>query len=214
MGKYDEIMDKIDVTDELKNRILSQMERVDISPRENTIVPMRLARRILPFAACAAIVVAVFAVPQIRQKSPQKPGEENPTVEGLYAPQEVASAEKLSEAVGFPVKDIASLKEKATDRSYMTYGDGLAEITYRWDSQNICFRQSQGQEDNSGDYNSYATEKIISMGNNSVTLKGEAEDKILLATWSDGTYSYSLSMAKALKKADVLGIIEEIEKNI
>lgn len=108
---------------------------------------MRLARRILPFAACAVIVVAGLTVPQIRQKipqKPQKPGEEKPAVEGVYAPQEVASAEKLTDAVGFPVRDIASLKEKATDRSYVTYGDGLAEITYRWDSQSICFRQSQG----------------------------------------------------------------------
>ena len=116
--------------------------------RKNNIVPMRLARRILPFAACAVIVVAGLAVPQIRQKipqNPQKPGEEKPAVEGVYAPQEVASAEKLTDAVGFPVRDIASLKEKATDRSYVTYGDGLAEITYRWDSQSICFRQSQGQ---------------------------------------------------------------------
>ena len=78
MGKYDEIMEKIEVTDEMKKRILSQIERVDISPRKNNIVPMRLARRILPFAACAVIVVAGLAVPQIRQKipqNPQKPGE-------------------------------------------------------------------------------------------------------------------------------------------
>lgn len=32
MGKYDEIMEKIEVTDEMKKRILSQIERVDISP--------------------------------------------------------------------------------------------------------------------------------------------------------------------------------------
>ena len=116
MGKYDEIMEKIEVTDEMKKRILSQIERVDISPRKNNIVPMRLARRILPFAACVVIVVAGLAVPQIRQKipqKPQKPGEEKPAVEGVYAPQEVASAEKLTDAVGFPVRDIASLKEKA-----------------------------------------------------------------------------------------------------
>lgn len=115
MGKYDEIMEKIEVTDEMKKRILSQIERVDISPRKNNIVPMWLARRILPFAACVVIVVAGLAVPQIRQKipqKPQKPGEEKPAVEGVYAPQEVASAEKLTDAVGFPVRDIASLKEK------------------------------------------------------------------------------------------------------
>ena len=174
---------------------------------------MRLARRILPFAACAVIL----AVPQIRQKipqKPQKPGEEKPAVEGVYAPQEVASAEKLTDAVGFPVRDIASLKEKATDRSYVTYGDGLAEITYRWDSQSICFRQSQGQEDNSGDYTHYAEEKLIVVGKYSVTFKGQEKGSYMLATWSDGTYSFSVSATQALKKAEFLGLIEEIEKNI
>ena len=177
--------------------------------RKNNIVPMRLARRILPFAACAVIVVAGLTVPQIRQKIPQKPA-----VEGVYAPQEVASAEKLTDAVGFPVRDIASLKEKATDRSYVTYGDGLAEITYRWDSQSICFRQSQGQEDNSGDYTHYAEEKLIVVGKYSVTFKGQEKGSYMLATWSDGTYSFSVSATQALEKAEFLGLIEEIEKNI
>ena len=185
--------------------------------RKNNIVSMRLARRILPFAACVVIVVAGLAVPQIRQKipqKPQKPGEEKPAVEGVYAPQEVASAEKLTDAVGFPVRDIASLKEKATDRSYVTYGDGLAEITYRWDSQSICFRQSQGQEDNSGDYTHYAEEKLIVVGKYSVTFKGQEKGSYMLATWSDGTYSFSISATQALEKAEFLGLIEEIEKNI
>ena len=152
---------------------------------------------------------------QIRQKipqKPQKPGEEKPAVEGVYAPQEVASAEKLTDAAGFPVRDIASLKEKATDRSYVTYGDGLAEITYRWDSQSICFRQSQGQEDNSGDYTHYAEEKLIVVGKYSVTFKGQEKGSYMLATWSDGTYSFSVSATQALKKAEFLGLLRKLKK--
>ena len=166
--------------------------------RKNNIVPMRLARRILPFAACVVIVVAGLAVPQIRQKipqKPQKPGEEKPAVEGVYAPQEVASAEKLTDAAGFPVRDIASLKEKATDRSYVTYGDGLAEITYRWDSQSICFRQSQGQEDNSGDYTDYPAVTELTVGTVTAELRGEAAERYTLAVWTDGQYAYSLRLS-------------------
>lgn len=36
----------------------------------------------------------------------------------------------------------------------------------------------------------------------------------MIATWSDGTYSFSVSATQALKKAEFLGLIEEIEKNI
>ena len=36
----------------------------------------------------------------------------------------------------------------------------------------------------------------------------------MLANWSDGTYSVSASVVQALKKAEFLGLIEEIEKKI
>ena len=90
---------RIRQTDELEETLVAEKredlrfvwEAVRALPKNN-IVPMRLARRILPFAACVVIVVAGLAVPQIRQKipqKPQKPGEEKPAVEGVYAPQEV-----------------------------------------------------------------------------------------------------------------------------
>lgn len=50
------------------------------------------------------------------------------------------------------------------------------------------------------------------MGKYSVTFQGEKEDQYMLATWSDGTYSFSVSVAQAWKKAEFLGLIEEIEK--
>lgn len=218
MQKYNEIMEKIKVTDEMKNRILAEIEKAGIVPEKKKVVSMRLMRRILPVAACAGILAVAIAVPQIRQNMQQKPGgqmspEEEPDVEGIYAPQEVSSAKELSDTVGFSIKDIPSLKKQAEETAYVAY-DNLAEISYAWGEQKIGFRKSQGKEENSGDYNSYASEKIIVVGNNSVTLKGETEDEISLATWSDGTYSYSLSMSKALKKADILGLIDEIEKII
>lgn len=218
MQKYDEIMEKIEVTDEMKNRILAEIEKAGIVPEKKKVVSMRLMRRILPVAACAGILAVAIAVPQIRQNMQQKPGgqtspEEEPDVEGIYAPQEVSSAKELSDTVGFSIKDIPSLKKQAEETAYVAY-DNLAEISYAWGEQKIGFRKSQGKEENSGDYNSYASVKIIVVGNNSVTLKGETEDEISLATWSDGTYSYSLSMSKALKKADILGLIDEIEKII
>lgn len=218
MQKYNEIMEKIKVTDEMKNRILSEIEKAEIRGMTNDAVSTRLWRRILPIAACVGILVVIFATPQIRQNMGQQPGQQSPEqqgpdVEGFYAPQEVSSVEELADAVGFSVKDISSLKEQAKETVYMAY-DNLAEISYAWGEQKICFRKSTGQEDNSGDYNSYNMEKIVVVGKNSVTLKGESEEKILLAIWSDGNYSYSLGCTKPLKKAEILGIIGEIEKII
>ena len=83
-----------------------------------------------------------------------------------------------------------------------------------YEKETVCIRQSQGQEDNFGVYTEYPEEKIVVVGKYSVTFQGEKEDHYMLATWSDGTYSFSVSVAQAWKKAEFLGLIEEIEKNI
>lgn len=83
-----------------------------------------------------------------------------------------------------------------------------------YEKETVCFRQSQGQEDNFGVYTEYPEEKIVVVGKYSVTFKGQEKGSYMLATWSDGTYSFSVSATQALKKAEFLGLIEEIEKNI
>ena len=57
-----------------------------------------------------------------------------------------------------------------------------------------CFRQSLGEEDNSGDWNEYPAKESFTVNGCAVTLKGEA-DSYTLAIWQDGTYSYSLSLS-------------------
>lgn len=113
-----------------------------------------------------------------------------------------------------PAHEKAWLLKVAANLSKNRIDYNRIQITYRWDSQSICFRQSQGQEDNSGDYTHYAEEKLIVVGKYSVTFKGQEKGSYMLATWSDGTYSFSVSATQALKKAEFLGLIEEIEKNI
>ena len=185
--------------------------------RKNNIVPMRLARRILPFAACVVIVcggACSSADPAENSAKPAKAGRRKTGGRGVYAPQEVASAEKLTGCGGLSGQGYCFAERKSNGSFLCDIWGWLAEITYRWDSQSICFRQSQGQEDNSGDYTHYAEEKLIVVGKYSVTFKGQEKGSYMLATWSDGTYSFSVSATQALKKAEFLGLIEEIEKNI
>ena len=89
------------------------------------------------------------------------------------------SAEELSDAVGFTVKEIGELPFTA----YFTYDDTLAEIRYTGDDQEVYFRKSQGDdEDNSGVYNTYSQETTINMGEAEVTCKGDS-DAYELAIW-------------------------------
>ena len=52
------------------------------------------------------------------------------------------SAEALSEKVGFPVKDIPSLKAQADETTYLAEW-GMAEIQYLIDGHTISYRKSQ-----------------------------------------------------------------------
>ena len=53
---------------------------------------------------------------------------------------------------------------------------------------------SVGTEDHSGDWNEYPAQESLTVNGCAVTLKGE-RDSYTLGIWSDGTYSYSLSLS-------------------
>ena len=61
-----------------------------------------------------------------------------------------------------------------------------------------------------GDFTSYSWEKTITAGPYTVTCKGE-DGLVLLAVWSDGTYSFSLHTSAGLTTDQVQAIIESIE---
>ena len=211
MRKYDEIMDKVEVTDEMKKRILSNIEKEDLDGH----APKRVFRWNKMASMAAGLVVLLIAgallYPQLIHRDDMEPDE---NVQGVWGMQEYDSAQKLSDQLTFAMKDIPSLAEKSRDTSYVAYDENFGEITYAWDDQSVCYRKSTGTEDNSGDYNEYAHEDTVTTDDIVCTLKGDNQDRYVLAIWTDGTYAYSLSAAKAMEKKDLLDLIVEIAKNI
>ena len=211
MRKYDEIMDKVEVTDEMKKRILSNIEKEDI----HSHAPKRFFRWNKLASMAAGLVVLLIAgallYPQLIHRDEVEPDE---NVQGVWGRQEYDSAEALSEQLSFAMKDIPSLAKKSQDTSYVAYDEDFVEITYAWDDQSVCYRKSTGTEDNSGDYNEYAHEDTVTTGDIVCTLKGDNQDHYVLAIWTDGTYAYSLSVAKAMSQKELLDLIVEIAKNI
>lgn len=221
MQKYDEIMDKIHVTDEMKKRILSNIENEAEKgkvPGKRRILPFKTLHKIMAAAACLLLLgVSAAVIKPSLVKDPSKipvevPTETGENVQGTFRVEEKNSAEELSDTVGFTVKKLASLEEKATVE-YVAYGTDLAEINYTWGEQTICLRQSEGTEDNSGDFNTYNNETIIQTGDYKVTAKGNKSDEFSVFLWTDGTYAYSIHAEKPLKNADICAFVYEIEKN-
>ena len=188
--KYDEVMDKIELTPQMRARILEHVERQMSEPAKK---PARRSylRRFAALAACLAILVAgAVTLP----KFVSQPAQKEPETMAANGMIELPSAAELSEAVGFPVKSAATLPFFPQSSHYASYWGDMAQIDYANGDASACFRQSLGTEDNSGDWNEYPQQTVIDVGGLSVTLKGET-GSFTLAIWSDGTYSYSLSLS-------------------
>ena len=191
-ARYRELMDQIQVTDEMRGRILRHLREVE---------PVAGGRaghnavRWLSLAACAALLLAgALAAPRWLAPSTQPSPSQVLVQPGIVT---CADADQLSEAVGFPVEDLAVLPFPVSQTTYTAYQGQLAQITYEGEENSAVLRKSQGDEDNSGDYTVYGAEVSLEVGAITATLKGEG-DLFCLALWSDGTYSYSLRLSQGM----------------
>lgn len=202
--KYDEIMDKIAVTDEMRKRILDNIAE----QKPQNVVRFPHMKRYLSIAACFAALAAVaLTVPSItnivRTNEPAVLAPANGIVE-------VSSAEELSSAVGFEVSDVANLPFTPSQTVYSSYWGDMAQIDYSGEGQSASFRKSAGAEDISGDYNTYASAVEAAVGTADVTLKGD-NGLYTLAVWTDDGYSYSLCLSEGIEKNQWEEIIKGIE---
>lgn len=194
--KYDEVMDKVEVTPEMRQRILNNLQNMDLSGQVLAqVVRFPRWRQWAAIAACLAVVLAgALALPRLMQ------GQEDPNVAVTNGIVEVASVEELSETLGFAVTEPA-LPFRVEKTVYLSYWKELAEITYSGEGQTAVYRQGLGTEDVSGDYEAYPTQTELEMGDLAVTLKGES-GVYVLAVWYDGECAHSLSLSQGVDEED------------
>lgn len=181
--KYDELMDKIEVTDAMRARILRNVSAA--APKKTPV------RRYTLLAACLAVVLlGAVCVPKLMDPAPQ--GEQVAIANGMV---EVADAAALADAVGFPAAEAAELPFDVEETTYTSYWGELAEICYAGGGQIVDLRTSAGTEDNSGDYTDYPAVTELTVGTVTAELRGEATERYTLAVWTDGQYAYSLRLS-------------------
>ena len=129
MSKYNEIMEKVNVTDEMKSRILGNIDEY-FSRKKNA----KKKSFYLAFGgvAAAALLMIIIRPWDNNVARPINPGT-NSVGEGstglcVNPMQDYASAEELSNAVGFNVPEIKSLPFKPSETEYTTIGEGFAQI--------------------------------------------------------------------------------------
>lgn len=200
---YDEIMEKIKVTPEMRQRILERVAQENITSSFSKIVRFSALKKYLSLAACFTfLLVGVVALPRLL-----KPAEPEPPSLGVSNIVEAVSLEELSKLVGFEVTVDFSLPFKIEKTAYSSYWNEMAQIEYNGGEYSVIYRQSQGTDDNSGDYNIYNDITEITIDSRNITLKGD-DNIYVLAVWTNGTYSYSMSISPGVSKDDWYTILK------
>ncbi len=206
-NSYHEIMDKITVTPEMRQKLLSDMPE-KISRRKKR-QRMNKIIRYASFAACITLILtAVLTFSGIvthDSSSPDK--QENDLTQAVNGIEECASLDELAAKVNFTVTELKELPFTTEQISYLSFWNTLAEIDYDGSDNSITFRTSKEKEDNSGDYNVYETNETVTINGISVTLKGNNQT-YSLAIWQNGEYSYSISLKKGISKEDLTTLLK------
>ena len=138
-----------------------------------------------------------------------------PMIEEATPYQEVGSLQAASSLAGFEMI-VPKTKTSEYEVAYLVYhGDGIAMIEVNYKAENgtdrgYYVRKAKGNEDISGDYNTYASTDIEKRDGRVITLKGN-DDKWSLATWSANGYSYAIGLQnQSMDKETILALVKEI----
>lgn len=198
MNKYNEIMARVTVSEETKERILNELQAAP-APQAK-VVRFPNIKRYIALAACFALVIVGVLI-ATRPEPPQVGGD----LTG-GAPVEYESAKALSKACGIKIKDLENLPFAATQITYLDYGVNLAEICYSNGEESLYYRVSIGSGDNSGDYNEYDRVETVKTGGLTLTLKGSG-DLVYCVLYETHGRSYSISSTAGLTTEQIEAMI-------
>ncbi len=114
------------------------------------------------------------------------------------------SLAELAKAVGFDIKALTVPAGYEAD-AYIDISGELAEVFYVKGDDTLVYRVSKGEGDNSGDYNTYSNKKTVDVNGVSVELRGN--DKVNVATWSNGGFAYSVSAKQGSSETEVAAVV-------
>lgn len=208
MKKYEKVMDHIQLTEEMRSRIINWIENTNLPKRK--ILRFRNYKKYIPVAA-SFFVLLVGGVLLSRLLSTPTPIVDPPNVQIGFEVVQVASAEELEKKVGFAVPSISKLPFAIESTSYIAYGTDLAEIIYEGQGKTAVLRKSIQKGNNSGIFENYEIVQPISNQGISGTLSGHSQDSLVLAVWQDGEISYSIFLSDGIQTAEWKDILDSMK---
>lgn len=117
--------------------------------------------------------------------------------------------DEASKVVGFAFIIPAKLPEGYVQGEIVTINKEIAQVNYKNGENVITYRTAKGSSDISGDYNDYSSTRTITVGDLSITAKGEGST-VHVAYWTKGDFSYSLVFSVDVSDDVLSEIIESI----
>jgi len=201
LNKYSDLMNQVRLTDDMKARILQNVEKKNRAKRKSKIIQIGVV-----VTSLAAVLFISIIAPW--NKNPRTRVDEEPAVsstgvndgtEGQIAggeptedinlalpPQigEYKNAEELSAAAGITINDLENLPFIAAETDYLLYNDKPEIKYYKNEYEALIYIMYSGDGEPEGLEFPYDFEKTITVAGISVNVKG-VEDRIILAYWKD-----------------------------
>ncbi len=122
-----------------------------------------------------------------------------------------------AKAAGFEMS-VSERPRMFTETTYQVLKDGdqtILEVLYSAEDsgEQMVIRKASGAEENtdiSGDYNVYNEMNTVTVGEYEVTLKGN-DQKVNLATWTSGDYTYSLDCTSGITTEEMTAFIGDMQ---
>ena len=170
----------------------------------------------------AAMLLSLAACSQSAKPAaePEKPAQteqaETTDTENVQIPNpwtDYDSKDAAAQAAGFDLAvpdEISGCSEKSY-RVLSAEGDVMFESIYAsGEDETARIRKAPGANDVSGNYNEYAETETVDVGGVRVTMKGE-NSLVKLAVWTNGDYSYALSVESGLSQNDMAALVSNIQ---
>lgn len=235
MTKYKDIMDRIELTDEMRERVLKNVKEQVASEKTNSSPepviqpvskknPSRIAliRSLSAAAACLVVAGGIFLAWKFignknGQKIPQDSesllaqGPDSSTNESIPpSEQTLENMEGINQALGLKLHDLTTLPFTPDASTYALWGD-CAEITYTKGMEDMCLLNiSSTKETFEAIAENYPASKEIKLSDGtSVHLYGEADGNGY-AIWKCGTWYCSLQFENVVEDSVFERIISEV----
>lgn len=163
-------------------------------------------------AAAACVAVVLLAAVTLNPRStvtPDGPLDQQGGVQVVSPIVDYDSLDDAARAVGFSLTAPESV-EGYGEKSVQVIDGGMIQIIFSDGENRLFIRKQAGGEDISGDFNSYAEVKTVSVDGCDVTFKGNG-GTVSTAIWTDGGCSYAVISDVPMSADTMTAIIAQVK---